>query len=404
MRLATRVATRLRAALAAVTPLGWSVVAGSALLWATGVRYGWTEAVAAGLTGLFTCVLCGLYAAGRTTIDAHIEPAARRLVAGGRTVVTVAATNSGRRRLMPFTLEVATGDTVEAFAVPGLAPTARWTHPSGFALAAPRRGVIRVGPATSVRGDPLGLVQRRVEWTAPVEVFVHPPTVRLGSLGHGLLRDLEGRTTDDISASDLAFHTLREYVPGDDRRYVHWRSSAKVGTLLVRQFRDTRRTHLLVVVDGDTAAYPDPDEFETAVSAGASVACRAVEDAVDVSLLVAGRWTGDTPAGRTRQALLDTCSRAGLGAAPLARQVMTGARAAPEATFTVIVTGSAPSVTDLRRVVTHLPAGMPVVAVRVDPPGRPRRWTHPTLTVLTVAGLGDLPGLLGADTRSGAPA
>jgi hypothetical protein len=67
----------------------------------------------------------------------------------------------------------------------------------------------------------------------------------------------------------------------------------------------------------------------------------------------------------------------------------------------VIVTGSAPSVSDLRRVVTHLPAGMPVAAVRVDPPGRPRRWTHPTLTVLTVAGLADLPGLLSAGTRSG---
>jgi uncharacterized protein (DUF58 family) len=396
--------TRSRAALAAVTPLGWLVAGGSAALWVAGVRLGWIEAVTAGLTGLFACALCGLYAAGRTTIEARVEPLARGLGAGGHTSVRVAATNTGRRRLMPFTLEVATGPAVEAFAVPGLAPAGTWTDPTGFDLDAPRRGVIRVGPATSVRGDPLGLVQRRVEWAAPVEVFVHPVTVRLAPLGHGLLRDLEGRTTNDISTSDLAFHTLREYVPGDDRRYVHWRSSAKVGTLLVRQFRDTRRTHLLVLVDGDATAYPDPAEFETAVSVGASVACRAVDDSVDVSLRVADRWTGDTPAGRSRQAVLDTCARANLGGSALAPLVAAGVRAVPEATFAVLVTGSAPSVGDLRRVVTHLPPSMPVLTVRVDPLGRPRWSTHPSLTVLTVTEIADLPGLLGPAGRSGVAA
>ena len=57
--------------------------------------------------------------------------------------------------------------------------------------------------------------------------------------------------------SDLAFHALREYVPGDDLRHVHWRSSARAGELLVRQYHDTRRNHATVVVDADPAAYPD---------------------------------------------------------------------------------------------------------------------------------------------------
>ena len=39
--------------------------------------------------------------------------------------------------------------------------------------------------------------------------------------------DLEGVPSDQLSMSDLAFHALREYVPGDDLRHVHWRSSAK---------------------------------------------------------------------------------------------------------------------------------------------------------------------------------
>ena len=84
--------------------------------------------------------------------------------------------------------------------------------------------------------------------------------VALESLGAGLLRDLEGVSTDAVSQSDLAFHALREYVPGDDLRHVHWRSSAKVMAaagetqLLVRQYLDTRRSHATVVVDDDAGA------------------------------------------------------------------------------------------------------------------------------------------------------
>ena len=120
-----------------------------------------------------------------------------------------------------------------------------------------RRGVIQVGPATTVQGDPSGLMRRTLTWTERTELFVHPRTVALERLGAGLLRDLEGATTEDISMSDLAFHALREYQPGDDRRYIHWRSSAKAGKLLVRQFLDTRRSHVTVIVD------PDPEQYRS---------------------------------------------------------------------------------------------------------------------------------------------
>ena len=84
---------------------------------------------------------------------------------------------------------------------------------------------------------------------------MRPPMVPLDALGAGLLRDLEGVATDAVSQSDLAFHALREYAPGDDLRHVHWRSSAKAmasggeSQLLVRQYLDTRRSHATIVVD-----------------------------------------------------------------------------------------------------------------------------------------------------------
>ncbi|MEV4512579.1 DUF58 domain-containing protein [Dactylosporangium sp. NPDC049525] len=377
-----------------VTPLGRLVLAGSVLVLAAGVYAGWAEAVTAGLTGLFALGIAALFTIGRTAITVDVAPQRRRIVAGEHAPVTVTVTNVAPRRLLPFTLEVGTGTAVEAFAVPGLAAGA--THANAFELHARRRGVIPVGPATSVRGDPLRLLQRRVEWAGLQEVFVHPATVRLEPVGRGLLRDLEGRTTNDVSMSDLAFHTLREYVPGDDRRYIHWRSSAKANTFLVRQFQDTRRTCLLVAVDDSEAAYGDPDEFETAVSAAASVAVRSVDDAVDVTLLAGAHWTGsDLASRRNRQKVLDTCARAVLSpAGGLPQLVARGVRAVPEATYAVVVTGSRPTFADLRRACAQLPAGMPAVAVRVEPGARPRLAAHAALTVVTLSELADLPGLM----------
>ena len=92
-----------------------------------------------------------------------------------------------------------------------------------------RAGVLQVGPATAVRSDPLGLLHRPVRWGEARELFVRPVMVVVPTLGAGRVRDLEGTPSDRVSMSDLAFHALREYVPGDDLRHVHWRSSARAG-------------------------------------------------------------------------------------------------------------------------------------------------------------------------------
>ena len=157
--------------------------------------------------------------------------------------------------MLPILVELPVGLSAARFVLPPLTPGD--AHEELFVVPTSRRGVIQVGPATTVQGDPLGLMRRTLTWTERTELFVHPRTVALESLGAGLLRDLEGSTTEDVSMSDLAFHALREYQPGDDRRYIHWRSSAKAGKLLVRQFLDTRRSHVTVIVD------PDPEQYRS---------------------------------------------------------------------------------------------------------------------------------------------
>jgi hypothetical protein len=144
--------------------------------------------------------------------------------------------------------------------------------------------------------------------------------------------------------NDLAFHTLREYAPGDDRRFIHWRSSARAistgGKFMVRQFQDTRRTQLLIVIDGDRASYRDPEQFELAIRAGASVALRAVQDELDVTLLVADQQVKRGAAGRvTRRMVLDACARAEPTGRGLADLIGDGVRQARDLTYAVVVTG-----------------------------------------------------------------
>ncbi|HEX6359206.1 DUF58 domain-containing protein [Actinophytocola sp.] len=383
-----------------VTPSGWLVLAASLAAWYAGARLGWLELVLVAATGLIALLLCTGLVVGRMALSVTAAPERDRVVVGRSTRCHVVVTNRARRRMLPIEVELPIGGRAPAtFDVPALA--AGGTFAADVELLTDRRAVIPVGPATTVRGDPLGLLRRSVSWSEVCEVFVHPVTTPLEPLGAGLLRDLDGYTTNDMSMSDLAFHTLRDYAPGDDRRHIHWRSSAKLGaarpagTFLVRQFLDTRRAHLTVLVDGDGGAYGDVDDFETAVSVGASVVLRAVEDEIDTTLLVADQLVHKGGARRS----LDACSRAGQTTASLADLATRGVLVAPDATIALFVTGSAPSFAALTRVAARFQPEVRTFAVRVDP-------TAPTasvagsaaLTVLTLRSLTDLPALLSGGT------
>ena len=135
--------------------------------------------------------------------------------------------------------------------------------------------------------------------------------------------------------SDLAFHALREYVPGDELRHVHWRSSAKAGALQIRQYHDTRRSHLSVVIDDDRHSYGDAEDFEVAVSSAASIAARADRDGVDLSLLCGEHAV----TGRGLDAVLDVCCRIELGSSDPVTTARQALRLAPETSWLVLFTG-----------------------------------------------------------------
>ena len=371
--LAVRIVHAVRTVAGSVRPLGWLVVALTVVAWLIGESLGWTELLVVSGVGLCLLALCGLFLIGGSVVDIAVELHPSRVVAGERAAGRLLVTNRSNRHLLPLRVDLPVGAAVASFDVPLLAPSN--AHEELFQIPTARRGIIDVGPARVVRGDPLGLLARVVSEARATRLFVHPRTVRVPSIGGGFLRDLEGEASPALSPSDIAFHSLREYVAGDDRRHVHWRTSARTGQLMVQQYVDTRRAHVLVVLDADLDAYDDPQEFEIAVSAAGSLGIRAIRDKQNLTVVA-----GDAVlATGGRNQLLDGLS--GVEAAPgapargdaggppgtgLLAAARLAARSASGASIVVVVTGGKVELPLVRQVARRFTLDARIVAVRVS--------------------------------------
>lgn len=389
-----RTRERLRAGLGVVNPLGWTLCALCLVLLAVVAGTGWRElAVLATACGLLL-VLALPFLAGATRVRVSLVLDPERLAAGQSVSAGFDVTNLASRRLLPTVLELPVGGVVQRYILPTLRPGAG--HEESFTIRTERRGVIPVGPATTRRGDPLGLCSRDVQWTGVAEILVRPPMVPLDSLGAGLLRDLEGVSTDAISQSDLAFHALREYVPGDDLRHVHWRSSAKAmasagdSQLLVRQYLDTRRSHATVVVDDDPASWVDQDDFETAMSVAASITVRATLDDFETSFVCGSQ----AASGMNGNLTLDSICRAVPGRVGLTAAGRRAAAAAADTSLLFLVSGPKVPFETFQRARAAFPPEVRCFAVIVDRSLRSGVTDAGGLPVLRLAVRDDLPPLL----------
>lgn len=119
----------------------------------------------------------------------------------------------------------------------------------------PRRGRHRWGPVEISSGFPFGLFRRRVEIDDGFETVVLP---RLGHLDlQRFRRLLLGRTEYDARhqpmirqpGSQTEFHGLREFRSGDSPRWIHWRTTARVGELMIREYEEPPASDLVLVLD-----------------------------------------------------------------------------------------------------------------------------------------------------------
>jgi uncharacterized protein (DUF58 family) len=384
--------SRVRPVLRVVTPTGRGVLLLGIAAYAGSALWGLVELrlVAVMCLGVLLAAVPWLLVPMRVDADLRLRPP--RTTAGETVEASVAATNRGALPLWQPLLRVPVGARDLWVRMPSLGRGARAR--AEVLVDDLARGVLVVGPAAAVRSDPLGLLHRPVRWGVARELFVRPRMVVVPTLGTGRVRDLEGTPSDRVSMADLAFHALREYVPGDDLRHVHWRSSARAGELLVRQYHDTRRNHATVVVDADPAAYPSPDGFELAASVAASLLMCAAREECEVSLACGDVQLTALPAPTVLDGTCRIDPRPGTG--PLSEQVAAATALAPETSVLLLVTGSATGLDVVARATVGVPADTRVVVLRAapdEPAGVVRQHGH---DVVTVGLLAELPGLMGA--------
>jgi uncharacterized protein (DUF58 family) len=147
------------------------------------------------------------------------------------------------------------------------------------------RGYYPLGPLSVTSGDIFGLHSRSRAQPDIDHLVVYPRTYALAELGIPSLSPLgdaksELRVFDDPSR----LMGVREYVPGDSPRRIHWKASARSGALQVKLFESTTDLKVAVFLAIDTFAGRSQEDLELGISTAASVARHLVEKDVQTGL------------------------------------------------------------------------------------------------------------------------
>ncbi|GIW88836.1 MAG: membrane protein [Isosphaeraceae bacterium] len=172
----------------------------------------------------------------------------------------------------------------------------RWEAPS------PVRGRYELGRLEIITRAPFGLIERRLTVDAPASLIVYP---RIGSLTRRWNQLWRESTQSrrghrhDRTAQQQEYHGLRDYRSGDSPRWLHWRTSARVGRLMVKEFEQENDQEIAILLDAWLPrSRPSPEQreaVELAIRFAASV-CLNVSRSIGRRLVLG--WTGPTPGVR----------------------------------------------------------------------------------------------------------
>jgi len=154
------------------------------------------------------------------------------------------------------------------------------------------RGLYTLGPVTLTTGDPFGIFKVAVDYEESVNMMVAPPVVSLpeieiasgGRVGQG--RSIVKSLLQTVTSAGV-----REYAPGDNLRWLHWPTTARIGKPFVRIFDDEPASDWRILLDLDEKVQVGEGPLSTeehGIILAASLVNRGLESGKPVGLVAQG--------------------------------------------------------------------------------------------------------------------
>lgn len=261
-----------------------------------------------------------------------------------------------------------------------------WAQRSWIAIVPlTRRGTFRIEPMVVRTGDPFGFFEAAAAVGRPTVVTVFPRVVPLPRwrLPHANLEGSHSAPERTLQTTPLAT-TVRPYAPGDSFNRIHWRSTARLGEIQVKEFDLEQTADVWLYVDleaGVQEGEGDISTVEESLRIAASIAHDAIIENRAVGLTTSGHRLVSIPADRgprQRQKIMQLLAAVeGDGSTPLAEVLLTGLPKLRRGMTAVVITPSRERVW-VRALSTLRGRGVTAAVITLDAPSyEPRSRRRP---------------------------
>jgi uncharacterized protein (DUF58 family) len=346
-----------------MTRTGLAALLGGIAVLVLGLTLHWLAFDVTGIALLLLVLAClvNILRPSRLVIERSIQPP--RVPKGSPAVAVLSFANRGQRTVGVTVANQPFGDIDVRTVIPRMRRGERGIRT--YRLPTRQRGIFDVRPIEVTRRDSFEFFRASRQHGEPERIWVYPRVLGFRTLPTGQTRHLEGPSSDVSPQGNITFHRLREYVVGDDLRLVHWRSSARTGTLVVKHNVDTSQPYTAVLVDQRPDRYTEA-AFEEAVDVAASVVVCSSANKAPVELRLTDGTRLGGPRLREPVPLIDHLTGVGPDADGSLQTQLIALRRSRGGTSFVLVTGvlehtDLPFVSALRRRFDRL------VVVSIDP-------------------------------------